>query len=204
MKTVYVFFTGFIQGWQKKTGLERIWREVRKLSDDDTWVLPPLPWNTNTTALAKLIHRNVSPDARIVVIAYSWGVGHAFIHFAANLALYGLAIDKAILCDGVYRSSWLPWWLPLNPTSLLLGRKILIPPNVKSVSWVRQKVFRPCGADLIAIDPAHTSIDPGVCLNINHLLIDDSEEFLNMVLDAVGVKAQMLNLILLKSQAIKS
>ena len=48
------------------TGIERlIWRDRRRLSSSDNWVLPPMEWDSNFVSLAGLIGRNVQEGAAI-------------------------------------------------------------------------------------------------------------------------------------------
>src|SRR5690606_14878050 len=119
------------------TGVEHVWSQVRQLDSSDTWVLPPLPWNTDVKSLAKLVHRQ-APHAEVRIIAFSWGVGGAGVAFAKALKRVGIHVSHMICADGVGRTPWLPTWVP-DPTSLWPWRRIVIPDNVGQVRWVRQR-----------------------------------------------------------------
>jgi hypothetical protein len=117
----------------------------------------------------------------VFVFAYSWGAGYAFPRFARSCEQLGVPIDVACLCDPVYRSGLLPWWLPLNPLALVGRSRIGIPSSVARVHWVRQKLTLPCGHDLFPEDPEATDIAPEIVLQEGHCRIDSHPTWLGMV-----------------------
>jgi hypothetical protein len=180
MHTVYVFFTGFRQSWEYPTGIEKIWREIRRLSSDKVWVLPPLSWNCDTEELAKLICRNTKAEADINIVGFSWGAGHAAMELAKILFTNGRYINEIIACDPVYRCKYLPHWFP-DPLALFREIKITVPENVRCVHWMRQNIDFIQGHDLVATNPKVTTIDLPIIVKDKHALIDDSEEFKDLV-----------------------
>lgn len=208
---VYVPIMGFTQDTSRVTGIEKIWRELRKHSSSKTWVFPPQVWNADWKSLAHLIANNASACVEIVVVAYSWGAGHGFVSLAKELAKYGLKVVCAYLADPVYRSPRLLMrWRslvnrgPLAPT-------IHIPDNVKEVRWTRQSRNKPQGHDLQGLSPefvesVHFDLSPGgdaprtrrireqvgtlihdpVLVDCDHAWMDDRQEFRNMVLEHVN------------------
>jgi hypothetical protein len=182
MKTVYAFFSGFTQSWEHVNGVEYMWRDIRHLASDDVWVLPPLPWDTDTTALRELICRHAY-GAEVNIVAYSWGAGHASINLADELGKVGMGVVEFIACDPVYRSKWLPDWIP-DPLALVRRIKIAVPANVKHVNWLRQyQDPYVCGHDLVAEDASRTKIEPAVVVKMDHTDIDYCEQFKDMVRD---------------------
>ena len=165
--TLDVFITGFTQNQGKKTGLEYLWNEVRKKSDENHWVLPPFTWDTDFTWWANFIARNVSNDTRIYVGCYSWGAGRGFIDLCNGLAKHGLKVHHAILCDPVYYSKLLPFrWLAVTN----LGT-IKIPKNVRNISSFYQEINRPRGHKIKC--SRFTKASKPVKLYVKHSEMDD-------------------------------
>jgi len=104
------------------------------------------PWNTNWSDVAEQIFRcsrNGQPP-RIMLVAYSWGVGFGAVNFLRELRRRNLHVEAAIFSDGVYHlggqffhrigcsqvSAYLtrPWGRP----------NIRIPQNITEVHWFTQ------------------------------------------------------------------
>lgn len=170
---------GFRESSAQETGIERIWRGLRELSDHSVYVIAPYEWNERMRDLVDFIYRNSPTAPELMVIAYSWGCGEGFVTLARAAARVGLPIRVAVLCDPVWRSRLLPSWLPFNPLSVsrIFRPKIEIPASVERIEWVRQVQDIPMGHDLVAIDPDRTHISPGRYVMANHCRIDDSREF---------------------------
>lgn len=177
---------GFTQSWQKETGQEKLWRALRDLvaqevyrwgsgASGDVLLLPPATWDSDVEAVAGLIARNV--EGPVISIGYSWGGGWRAPRLARALQQHGRGIQHLILCDPVYRSPWLPTWLPINPLSLLRFPTITIPANVRRVSWFFQRVNKPAGHEPVAQDPKLTLIEPGIELGCAHSEMDDAPEY---------------------------
>ena len=175
---------GFTESVNRRTGIEELWGELRKFASSSMTVLMPWEWRDDMRALAAFVDRNSQGLPSVMVVAYSWGAGFAFPRFARECFARGIKVDVACLCDPVYRSRWLPWWLPLDPLALTHGRKILLPRNVGRVEWARQKLGMPQGHDLVAEDAAATVIKPAQWIECTHEHIDESPTFRAMVLAA--------------------
>jgi hypothetical protein len=175
---------GFRESAARRTGMERLWAELRRYASPSCTVLSPWEWRDNMRSLAAFICRN-SPGTppRLFVFAYSWGGGYAFPRLAAECDRLGVVIETACLCDPVYRSRILPPWLPLNPLSLLRGRRIVVPASVQAVFWVRQHLFPPCGHEVVPADPEATEVVQPKVLNVPHTRIDESPAWRQMVLE---------------------
>lgn len=175
---------GFTESASRRTGMERLWSDLRELASRDVTVLMPWEWNDPMKALAEFIVRNSQGSGmpRVFAVAYSWGGGYAFPRFARACSQLGVPVDVACLCDPVYRSGLLPWWLPLNPLALLRGPRIGIPDSVARVWWVRQDIGLPRGHDLFPEDPEATDIAPAKVLQVPHTRIDDSPAWRALVL----------------------
>lgn len=175
---------GFTESVRRRTGVEVLWGMLREFASEDVTVLMPWEWKDDMRSLAEFIARNSHEDPEVLVCAYSWGAGYAFPRFAREAAALQILIRTACLCDPVYRSRWLPWWLP-DPSALLRHRRIVIPAGVERVRCVRQDIDWPLrGHDLVAED-ARTTILPPEMVCATHDRIDDSLAFRGMVLAEV-------------------
>jgi len=174
---------GFTESANSRTGIEKIWADLRCLASPRVTVLMPWEWHDDMRSLAAFINRN-SPGSvpRIFCFAYSWGAGYAFPRLARECERLGLTIETACLCDPVYRSGLLPWWLPLNPLSLTRRPQIGIPSSVERVHWVRQRLLPPCGHDIFPEDPDFTEIAPAKELLEVHTRIDNHPMWRALVL----------------------
>lgn len=170
---------GFRQGRRHPHGNETLWLKLRALSDRSTSV-QIWDWDTDWDAIAAFVMRTSRPAPVINVYAYSWGGGWGFTRFAAGLRARGLTIRHAVLSDAVYRSRWLPDWLPANPLSLMRWPAIEVPDNVREVHWFHQNVSRPAGHRLTAASPDKTRVHPGVLLNVPHAAMDEAARYHHM------------------------
>lgn len=103
-------------------------------------------WNENWRAIARNYHvlrlRYPAPEPFIIVVnAYSYGVGHGLVWLASQLNRYGIDIELANSCDGVY-CHWLPlgWW-----RAMIGGFRIKLPENIKEYHGFYQRKNRPQG-----------------------------------------------------------
>ena len=168
-----ICITGFREGPADATGLGRIWLGARKHSSPETWVTK-FRWNADWKAEARDIARNLAEDAKVVVCAYSWGAGFGFIQLAKHLRNEGVKVTAACLCDPVYRSRWLVFrWL-----ALVRLPRIKLPFGVGLVRWVRQRVNRPAGHDLVAREG--TVLETAQELNLGHGESDESRALREM------------------------
>lgn len=175
---------GFRESRSNRTGMERVWSELRRYASPQTCVVTPWEWSDDMAELRDFILRNSSGMApRVMVVAYSWGAGVGAVGLAWRCWEAGIDIDTACLADPVYRSKILPTWLPFNPLSLTRIPKIGVPPSIKAVRWVRQRNSRPAGHDLYAVLPTETRIEEPVMVDAPHRFADESREYLSMCLE---------------------
>lgn len=174
---------GFRESVKAKTGIEKLWPDLRNLVSPDLCIVTPRNWDDDLEAFAYFVDRASNLPARVMIIAYSWGCGVGFLEFARTAWQLGISIDCAVLCDPVYRSRLLPKWIPFNPLSVspILRPVIKIPASVQHVAWVRQNQDLPAGHDLVAEDPMVTRIEPAHWVQAGHTHIDDSAEFQALV-----------------------
>lgn len=192
MDNAVIFFSGFQQSWKKLSGVESIWSRIYdKFAGPDFLVLPPFQWDVNTDNIVHLIERNCHHHASIWVIAYSWGGGAAFTSFSRALQHRFYKIKNAILCDPVYRSRYLPKYIP-DIFALVKKKKIIIPSNVKSVHWIRQQIGPVCGHDLLLENTATKVFGP-YNSDCDHLEIDDDPIFKNIVLETLTEDTKYLH-----------
>lgn len=181
---------GFRESASHRTGMERLWADLRRFASPTCTVLAPWEWRDNMRSLAAFISRN-SPGAvpRLFVCAYSWGAGYAFPRLARECERIGVTIETACLCDPVYRSGLLPTWLPCNPLSLTGVPLIAIPGSVQCVWWVRQNHTLPSGHEIYPEDPEATDVAPALWIDAGHTTIDGHETWRGLVLEQASAFA---------------
>lgn len=186
ISTWHILISGFTQTLGRPNGTERLWLRLRSLSSPETCV-QQFVWDDDWQGHAERIWRLSEPLTCVYVYAYSWGAGWGFITLAQALEKRGMAIAHAVLCDPVYRSRVLPTWLPANPLSLLSAPKIKIPANVHEVTWLRQRVNRPAGHDLVA-SGKHTRLHPAKELAVGHQWMDEHHEYHIAAMNVAGLQ----------------
>jgi len=157
--------------------MEKLWLKLRRHESPTTRV-SYFPWDAPWSGIAEHFLRTGPEDdfttLEVGVFAYSWGVGNGFITLAHELRDRGMKIASAVLSDGVYHSGWFPWralWSPLwKPV-------IVVPDNVRTVRWFRQKEEVLRGHDVVAKDRDATRIHRPTTLTIRHSYMDDHPEF---------------------------
>lgn len=174
---------GFRQHEGELTGLHRLWLKLRALASPST-VVTLREWDADWAELAELIWLSSinGQGPTINVYAYSWGAGYGFVELAKALRARGLWVHAACLCDPVYRSRLLVMrWLALIP-----NMEIVVPSNVQSVHWTRQRVGRPMGHDLVA-ESRNTYIAQPVICECDHRHMDEHPAFHRLALEAAGL-----------------
>ena len=141
--------------------------------------------NENWKAIALNYHmlRRKYPEPEpfvIVVNAYSYGVGHGLTRFARQLNRYGLRINHATLCDGVYYH-----WHPLGWWRALIGNsRVQIPNNVdqfyafyqrKNIPQGRQPMFNEVTTKRLGWEELH----------VEHQWMDDEIQWHNYCIKTV-------------------
>lgn len=134
------------------------------------------PWNANWTEIARQLHlqrlRYQREPFGIVVCAYSWGVGHGLVRFAKQLQRFGLRIDTAVICDGIYRHWWSQYIAQWR--AMVGGYEIRVPDNVQNVHGFFQRVSRPMGMKPVS---SNTTILSWTQLTYEHVECDDAPEW---------------------------
>jgi pimeloyl-ACP methyl ester carboxylesterase len=178
-----VQYQGHLQTGQSQSGMEDLHFNVtRKFANEHVTVVHPRRWNSDVPALMDMLTRQ--EIHRVILIGYSWGAGYTCMKFAKLAPEWGIKIPLALLCDPVYRPTWMPGWLPANPLNIYsLDRrtKIHVPQTIKRVAWVRQKLSIPNGHELVS-EYGHTHIVPGRVINGHtHMTIDEAPEWFSLV-----------------------
>ncbi|MGZ0657082.1 hypothetical protein ACWPKS_15875 [Coraliomargarita sp. W4R72] len=164
--------TGFGQDGHRVTGLELLWRKLRKLSRPDVCVVTPQRWDSDAQAMADYIERNSAPGARVFFTGYSYGVGNYFKGFAEALKDYDIEIDTAVFCDGVRRFTALKI---LSMSWFHDFVTISVPTNVETVYAFYQLEDRLLRGHLVvAEDPEQTEVHMIEQHGFDHSSIDES------------------------------
>jgi hypothetical protein len=173
---VWIFgATGFRQGLDNSTGLELLWRKLRRLSRPDVCVTTPQPWNDDPEAMADYIARNSAPGAVVFFYGYSYGVGNYFLALAKALQGHGMTIDTAVLCDGIRRFR-VGKWFSLRAFRDLV--EIEVPANVEMVYAFHQREDRWLHGHLVtAVDPTLTEVEMIELHGYDHASIDEAGSF---------------------------
>ncbi|WP_206688622.1 hypothetical protein, partial [Streptococcus pseudopneumoniae] len=69
-------------------------------------------WNSDCKTLLRHIIVTGPRDLsllKIVIVGYSWGVGHGAMTLVRLLRGEGIEVERLVSCDGVYHSWWFPW-----------------------------------------------------------------------------------------------
>lgn len=174
------------------TGSRRIWRSVGALRSPST-AIAFREWDGQPRKLARSIILAARQDGitpTIFFAGYSYGCGHFFREFAAELHTAGLRIEQVVLCDPIHRFKFplAKWrslaWSPWKPT-------IKIPDNVRHVRWLRQTQDRGLtalrGHDLKEDDGNVTEIDEPALIPTTHAEADDHPSYARMVAEMVSL-----------------
>lgn len=181
-------FNGFTESLSQSTGTERLFREVvRKFIAPDLFCLDPRQWDADTDAMVGYLSR--SGVTECAVVGYSYGGGYTSQKFAKACLERGITIRLMLLCDPVYRPTWLPPWGLLQPFAIrsLMPKAahIDIPRSVAEVYWVRQRLSLPQAHDLRR-EWTCTEIHEPLVLPYGHTAIDESPEWFDLVRQRLG------------------
>ena len=176
------------------TGTMKLWENLRFVASPTVEVMP-ITWRANVWELAEHIWltggtwdeiifdqnsriKAYQPFPRVYIYAYSWGAGWCATHLMQELRRRGLAVEIAIFCDPVYRSPYMPAWLPFNPSSMLGKWPIWIPDNVKIVKGFYQTEKQPWAHPVRAMDAELTTIETFARLHgVEHQYMDDHPRY---------------------------
>ncbi len=167
---------GFTQTRGTRTRLIDLWATMHAAKSSNTTTVQLQPWRSDWKSEAEFISRLSVEHPRILVVAYSWGAGYGFIQLADQLARRGIEVAKAWLLDPVYRHPYLlgQWraFMPRIP--------IVVPENVRRVTWWRQDQSWPMGHELRAESP-RTRIDEPRYVRVDHVHMDDHRPTLRQI-----------------------
>lgn len=201
IKTCIIPIMGFTQTIGRNVGMIKLWRQLRDMTSEDRFIERPQRWCSNWADTADFIHgisQNGEKKPTICVAAYSWGAGWGFIRLAKELKKRGLRIDKAVLCDPVYRSPLLPFGWLTRIRSLInsgpLAPRIVIPSNVENVWYFYQRQNKPRAHRLVPQKEGYPVLHPGIEarpnegleageLDASHAFMDDQPEFIGKVIE---------------------
>jgi pimeloyl-ACP methyl ester carboxylesterase len=181
--TAIVSISGNLQTGEAQSGMEDLYFQVtRYYTGKHVTAFDPRRWNANLDQLLwRLVRQQIH---QVVLIGYSWGAGYTSIKFAKRAEQFGIKIPLALLCDPVYRPTWMPSWLPPNPLNIYsLDRrtKIKVPRTIKKAVYLRQQRSIPHGHELTPIEPASTEIHDKGFVPYSHLQIDEAPEWFSLV-----------------------
>lgn len=175
IKVWIVSATGFRQDTSRVTGLELLWRKLRKLACAEVCVITPERWDADAGAMADWIARNSAGIPRVVFVGYSYGVGNYFKGLASALQRHGISIDEAIFCDGIRRFKVAKF---LSAQWFNAAFSIEVPANVGPVRAYFQMEDRLLwGHRVVAADPSLTLVTMIELEGYDHLSIDEAPAF---------------------------
>lgn len=177
--TAIIMIRGFTEDDSESTGTEDVFFDiVRKFANDDVTTFHPLNWNHDFDSMVRILDRYCID--KLILIGYSWGAGYGCVKLAKKLRKTKVNIISCLMCDPVYRPSWIPAWMGILPflQSLNTSRRIKIPTNIKKTRWVRQFLSIPRGHDLDGFNISRAKV-----LQYSHAAIDSSPEWRAMVKD---------------------
>lgn len=182
MKAV-ITFQGFTESDSAATGTEDLYFDIiRPFASRNVTTYQPRTWKTDVENLLSQLIRQRIHD--VVIVGYSWGAGYTAQKFAKLAPEYGIRIPLMMLCDPVYRPTWMPAWMGANPlcfrSMMPASKRIVIPESVKRVCGVRQNVNLPQGHELAHESPV-TKIEPFRVLPYSHTAIDAAPEWFSLV-----------------------
>jgi hypothetical protein len=194
IETHIVVITGFRQrSGRATTGLDGLEHRLVEAHNSGDTVVTGKRWDDDFHSLAAKIERcRHGRDVRVIVVAYSWGVGHGAVTLANELLRYGLTVDALFAIDAVYRS-----WFPVRVRSLfsrgnMFAPKIQLPPNVLACRYWRQISSRPQGHRIIK-SLEHQSVQAGsspewdgVWPGVTHQTIDNVTEIQDDIFCQIG------------------
>lgn len=171
--TWHIVISGFLQTEGRLTGCLLLWRQLQIAYASKHTAVELRSWDSNWKDLAEVIWRFRPDDTEplVYVSAYSWGAGYGFVKLAQALIQRGIHIQHAVLSDPVYRSRLVSFrWRSLFGTPT-----IVVPRNVREVSWWFQRQDRPYGSLLKAEREPSTFIHDGIEVDRSHVYMDDLE-----------------------------
>lgn len=195
-----ICISGFRQSAKYRSGSEKLRLELQQFNCLHTHVSVE-DWNTDWEAYVSRIVRLGPRDVScfdIRVFAYSWGVGYGFVQLAKYLAMEGIHVKGAVLCDGVYHPNYalrfLNWFgafraidMTSNLSRKVFGEPVIeVPWNVDNVWWMRQTRDYVHGHKIVAAENSNTMIFQAPNLVCSHAAADDHQEYHRMAVEVAG------------------
>lgn len=147
-------------------------------------------WSNKAAEIAN-VAKYYGETPRTAIFAYSWGAGFGAMSLARELDRRGLAVDKCVLSDPVYRHPWAPMrWLALlggsefSQLHIFAPPIIRLPPNIREVWTFHQRLNSPRGHRVAA--GGSTIVHPSFELRRIHGEMDDAPEFHARALEAAA------------------
>lgn len=184
----HLCISGFLTDRGDLSGLEMLWRKLwNEYQCYDDVLVEYLPWSTCWECVAEQIFKFRPADSdklEVYVYCHSYGGGWGFRQLAKYLAVRGIKIRCAVLCDAVYRGFLLGKAFSLT-ASLLPWPKIKVGPNVDEVYWFYQRASWLCGHEVYC--PTNPEVvHPGIKLWEDHYHIDENQQFQNRVMEVAA------------------
>lgn len=168
-------FSGFQESEENQSGFERgFFSVVRKFSSENVTAYHPRTWKTNVRNLLRQLFENGITE--VAIVSYSHGQAPA-MELARLADRYGITIRCWLACDPIYRPTWLPrsTWAQVFAIRAVIGSPVIkVPSSVKEVWSVKQTIQRPCGHELVAVEPTVTKIQSPIIIEFGHTRIDES------------------------------
>jgi hypothetical protein len=84
-------------------GIPALWHRLWERFHGRDVCVQMYPWNTNWSDVAEMIFRACDAGrVRIMVVAYSWGVGYGALRLLRELAYRGVRVAAAVFSDAVF------------------------------------------------------------------------------------------------------
>lgn len=179
-KTYIVGIGGLTQGYGTRHGMIKLDMKLQKLRSPLVSV-EYYPWYAPFPDIAERIAMETEEweNVRIVAFCFSYGGGWGFLQLARELGKRDLNIETAVLCDAVYRSRWfIGKWLAFVDWPM-----IRVPDNVCRVIPFVQRMSRPRGHRIVAINEKTTTIEEPIILHASHVNCDDNRHFHAVAID---------------------
>jgi hypothetical protein len=181
MKAI-LMFTGFQESEAKRSGFEAGYFDiVRHFASEQVTTYHPRTWKTDIDNLLRQLFENGIRE--VAILCYSHGQSAA-MDFGQKAGHYGIKIPLLLTCDAVYRPSWAPRSMLaqiLAVRAMIGNPKIKVPPSIREVFSVIQKIEKPCGHPLVAEDTKATLIYNPEVLTYGHTRMDEAPEWWQLV-----------------------
>lgn len=190
VKTWIVCISGYLQDEGDAQGIPELHNKVHSLYEDSTTWTVFCKWNEDWRAKAEWIRRLSADNVRVIVFAYSWGVGHGLVQLAKELRRHRIYIQTAVCSDGVRYSRFPVLRNLLAYLPFISWSKIVIPNNVREVWWFIQRNTWLRGHDIVAegrqtIHPLELDDNSGT-----HQNMDESKPFQDKCIEVADAAVQ--------------